>query len=270
MYAKWNASIFLKQEFSETFCCELRLIESGKIARILGSERSETRRHQREKASPFGLQLIWKEEQKYNKLVETKSRNRAEKRSIYAAFCRLRRRAFSAAVSAASLFIRARRKGPNSRLLVFGGGIIVVMNTNCRDRCAGESDADKSGEWVASNGTNDELSLDFLSPANRSRFMTARDCRRYEYRFACGFRVTTTIFSRQRRSIMLRMSLKRRREWFRIGFWIKSPFAEEIKKFKSISLHLGKHSALLVTFSSGTCSIVYRLGITMSINFFQR
>lgn len=50
--------------------------------------------------------------------------------------------ALSAAVSAGSLslFIHALQKGPNSHLLVFGGGIIAVMNINCPDRCAGEAD----------------------------------------------------------------------------------------------------------------------------------
>lgn len=119
--------------------------------------------------------------------------------------------------------------------------------------------ADKSGEWVASNGTNDKLSLDFLSLANRSRFMTARDCRRCEYRFAYRFRIPTTTFSRRGGGILCwgRPRNEVRHGWFHIGFWIKSPLGEKIKSLKSIFMKvifaIGKYSLLLVIFSYGTC-----------------
>lgn len=95
-----------------------------------------------------------------------------------------------------------------------------VMNINCRDRCARKSDGSpiRTARAFESRQTDDKLSPDFLSSANRSRFMTARDYRRCENRFP----VPPAIFS-SRAGIILRC-LKRHRVMPRVRLWINPPF----------------------------------------------
>lgn len=130
---------------------------------------------------------------------------------------------------------------------------------------APENRAIRTARVSESRQTDDELSPDFLSSANRSHFMTARDCRRWENRFP----VSAAIFS-GREGIYIKMS-EAARAIPRIRLWIKFEYARArahngriklIIKLKSISL---KHQQAF----AATCNFFERLKDLLSSVYFK-